>query len=216
MVISEISLEHRYRYPHAKCCLVQLVLLCMVTRWNSISLMKSSIRILTLLQIAVRWTTVDAIPMRSAHTMEQQMPWNALARQDTQTPVLILMWSAQVRTVEEVKSLCDTDAFLCHISAESCQVKNGGCDANSICSHDGTTNDVKCTCKTGYTNTGYGVNINCTGMYSNVSQETSLSIFIVIRFWHVNSLNSTLILPMSEQRRFSKNWSRISLVTTAV
>ena len=44
------------------------------------------------------------------------------------------------------------------------QVNNGGCEVNAICSHDKTTNDVKCTCKTGYTNTGSQTNINCTGM----------------------------------------------------
>lgn len=48
---------------------------------------------------------------------------------------------------------------------DSCQVKNGGCDCNAICSHEPTTNAVKCTCKTGYTNTGSGSSVNCTGMF---------------------------------------------------
>ena len=46
---------------------------------------------------------------------------------------------------------------------DSCTVNNGGCDPNAACSHDSTTNAVKCTCKTGYTNTGTGSNVVCTG-----------------------------------------------------
>ncbi|CAF2029959.1 unnamed protein product [Rotaria magnacalcarata] len=34
---------------------------------------------------------------------------------------------------------------------DSCTVNNGGCDANAVCSHDTTTNAVKCTSKAGYT-----------------------------------------------------------------
>lgn len=53
--------------------------------------------------------------------------------------------------------------FSTNILADSCQVENGGCCGNAICSHDGTTNAVRCTCKTGYTNTGSGGNTVCTG-----------------------------------------------------
>lgn len=45
---------------------------------------------------------------------------------------------------------------------DSCDVNNGGCDPNAECSHD-ATNAVKCTCKTGYTNTGSDFNVVCTG-----------------------------------------------------
>ncbi len=47
--------------------------------------------------------------------------------------------------------------------ADSCTVSNGGCDSNAVCSHDGSTNAVVCTCKTGYTNTGSSSNVVCTG-----------------------------------------------------
>ena len=46
---------------------------------------------------------------------------------------------------------------------DSCLVKNGGCDANSNCSHESPSNAVICTCKTGYTNTGSAANVTCTG-----------------------------------------------------
>jgi len=48
---------------------------------------------------------------------------------------------------------------------DSCKEKNGGCDCNAICSHNPTTFDVVCTCKTGYTNTGSEANVTCTGKY---------------------------------------------------
>ena len=46
---------------------------------------------------------------------------------------------------------------------DSCQVNNGGCGANTVCSHDSTTYAVKCSCKVGYTNTGSTSNVICTG-----------------------------------------------------
>lgn len=46
---------------------------------------------------------------------------------------------------------------------DTCLVNNGGCDTNAICSHETTTNAVKCTCKTGYVFTGTGSNASCTG-----------------------------------------------------
>ena len=46
---------------------------------------------------------------------------------------------------------------------DACGVNNGDCDINAICSHDGTSNAVVCTCKTGYTNTGSAPNVTCTG-----------------------------------------------------
>ena len=44
-----------------------------------------------------------------------------------------------------------------------CDVNNGGCDTNAACSHDATTFAHKCTCKTGYSNTGSDFNVTCTG-----------------------------------------------------
>ena len=61
-------------------------------------------------------------------------------------------------------SLTAAHLCLCH-SIDSCLVKNGNCDKNAVCSHDATTNAVLCTCKTGYTNTGSGSNVICTGEY---------------------------------------------------
>lgn len=53
--------------------------------------------------------------------------------------------------------------FFSKMFVDSCQVENGGCDTNAICSHDSKTNAVKCTCKTGYTNTGSSSNVICKG-----------------------------------------------------
>ena len=49
------------------------------------------------------------------------------------------------------------------LSVDSCLVENGGCDANAVCTHGAKTNAVKCICKTGYTNTGSGPTVVCTG-----------------------------------------------------
>ena len=61
---------------------------------------------------------------------------------------------------------------------DSCTVKNGGCDCNAICSHDPTTFEVKCTCKTGYTNTGSGSDVNCTGKLSMSGYLLTINHFI--------------------------------------
>ena len=49
------------------------------------------------------------------------------------------------------------------ISSDSCTINNGGCDENSICTHDAASNAVRCACKTGYVNTGCPSNVVCTG-----------------------------------------------------
>ncbi|CAF1352791.1 unnamed protein product, partial [Rotaria magnacalcarata] len=36
------------------------------------------------------------------------------------------------------------------VCTDSCTVNNGGCDPKATCSHDATTNAVKCTCAGGY------------------------------------------------------------------
>lgn len=46
---------------------------------------------------------------------------------------------------------------------DSCNVNNGGCDKNAVCSHDNTTSAIICTCKTGYTNIGTGGTVACGG-----------------------------------------------------
>ena len=49
--------------------------------------------------------------------------------------------------------------------SDSCQVNNGGCGPNTICSHDPKTNAVVCSCKPGYTNTGSGSTVVCKGTF---------------------------------------------------
>ena len=60
---------------------------------------------------------------------------------------------------------CHATTFISPLSIDTCQVTNGACDANAFCSHDGTSNAVVCTCKTGYTNTGNQSNVVCTGSH---------------------------------------------------
>ncbi|CAF1661470.1 unnamed protein product, partial [Rotaria magnacalcarata] len=42
-----------------------------------------------------------------------------------------------------------------------CSDNNGGCGKNALCSEDPTTSAVKCTCKTGFTNTGCDEKVVC-------------------------------------------------------
>ncbi len=57
----------------------------------------------------------------------------------------------------------ETRYYLSTSILDSCQVSNGGCGSCATCSHDATTNAVKCTIKAGYTNTGNATTIICTG-----------------------------------------------------
>lgn len=57
----------------------------------------------------------------------------------------------------------DHSQYSCAI-LDSCLVNNGGCEKNAICSHDPKSNEVKCICKRGFTNTGTESVTNCTGM----------------------------------------------------
>ncbi|CAF2142492.1 unnamed protein product, partial [Rotaria magnacalcarata] len=41
----------------------------------------------------------------------------------------------------------------------SCRNNNGGCGKNALCSENRKTSAIKCTCKTGYTNTGSAVHV---------------------------------------------------------
>ncbi|CAF2081108.1 unnamed protein product, partial [Rotaria magnacalcarata] len=43
----------------------------------------------------------------------------------------------------------------------SCSHNNGGCGKNALCSENRKTFAIKCTCKTGYTNTGSAVHVVC-------------------------------------------------------
>jgi hypothetical protein len=56
---------------------------------------------------------------------------------------------------------------------DSCNVNNGGCDVNAACFHDAKTNEVTCTCKTGYINTGVGSAVVCTGYFHQLKSGFS-------------------------------------------
>ena len=49
---------------------------------------------------------------------------------------------------------------------DACTVNNGGCGDHAACSHESETNAVKCSCNTGYVNTGTADNYQCTGRQS--------------------------------------------------
>lgn len=61
------------------------------------------------------------------------------------------------------KSNISFEHIIHQIISDTCQLCNGGCDADAICSHDPTTNAVVCTCKVGYTNVGIGSTVVCKG-----------------------------------------------------
>lgn len=61
-----------------------------------------------------------------------------------------------------------------------CQVNNGGCGANAACSFDDDANTIKCTCKTGYSNTGVGSTVICTG------DNSHLELIVSIQFSYVD------------------------------
>ena len=95
-----------------------------------------------------------------AHTMLSPMQSSANASRATPILAAVAMHSAQVQTQPFHRSqLIGSPSFS---PIDSCTIKNGGCDANAICSHHPTTNEVVCTCKTGFTNTG-NTNVTCTG-----------------------------------------------------
>ncbi|CAF1541339.1 unnamed protein product [Rotaria magnacalcarata] len=52
-------------------------------------------------------------------------------------------------------------AFHGRFAEGSCRNNNGGCGKNALCSENRKTSAIKCTCKTGYTNTGSAVRVVC-------------------------------------------------------
>ena len=102
--------------------------------------------------------------MPSAPTRTPRMQCAAHAKQDTQILAHSPKWSALVSSATGTVVKTRKELFWCSsLVADTCQVQNGGCDVNAICSHDGITNAVTCRCKTGYTNTGSATNVSCTG-----------------------------------------------------
>lgn len=85
------------------------------------------------------------------------MQLNACAKLVLQIQALAQQSSAQVNIYRSKYNL------FYELILDSCQVNNGGCDRNSICSRDAKTNAIECICKTGYTNTGLGAAVVCTG-----------------------------------------------------
>lgn len=62
-----------------------------------------------------------------------------------------------------------------HLFLDSCEVKNGGCDPNAVCSHDSKSNAVRCSCKGGYTNIGCAYAVVCKGMTSKLKRQFAFS-----------------------------------------
>ena len=104
---------------------------------------------------------VDVMPMLSAIIGPRPLRSNASAEPDTPTRVPTRMSLALVKQ----RQMCNSARLSSSMRTclDSCLVKNGECDANALCSHHSTSNAVKCTCKTGYSNTGSDSNVICTG-----------------------------------------------------
>ena len=59
-------------------------------------------------------------------------------------------------------SLTISNRFSTVMVSDACQVNNGDCDANALCSHEPTTNQAICTCRPGYADTGSDSRVICT------------------------------------------------------
>jgi hypothetical protein len=49
--------------------------------------------------------------------------------------------------------------------SDRCDVNNGDCDSNAVCSHDEKSFEVKCVCKRGFVNVGVGGQVICRGKF---------------------------------------------------
>lgn len=100
---------------------------------------------------------------------------NVHAKLATQIQVLVQLSYAQVIFFHERFLSSKLFFYLFYFQPlDSCVVNNGGCGANAICSHDSTTNACKCTCKTGYTNTGSDPSVVCTGIMLPSRRQSKL------------------------------------------
>ena len=101
----------------------------------------------------------------------------AHARRDTRILAQTPVWCVQVKHAGKRKQRGIHISYTPHIVfvADTCQVQNGGCDVNAVCSHDGTSNAVVCTCKTGYTSTGSAPYFTCTGENPASTTESCLT-----------------------------------------
>ena len=73
-------------------------------------------------------------------------------------------------------------------SLDSCQVNNGGCDQNAICSHEAVTNAVVCQCRSGYTNTGCAVTVKCTGITLVSIRDVCVTVELARRRKNIDNL----------------------------
>lgn len=55
-----------------------------------------------------------------------------------------------------------------NILIDACEVNNGGCGQNTVCSHEPETFAVKCACAPGFVNVGEGDNLKCEGNYADI------------------------------------------------
>lgn len=96
-----------------------------------------------------------------------QIQLHAHAKLVIQMQVLVQASCVKVKIILNFELIRSNDyKSLIEFISDSCQVNNGDCDSNAICSFDRTANRVKCTCKTGYSNTGTGSSVVCTGKTS--------------------------------------------------
>ena len=130
------------------------------------------------------------MPMLNVHMMRRQMQSNVFARPDI--PILLQhrMSFAKVITAGDDGERTSRLKLDKSIFADSCQVNNGGCDVNAICSHSPDTYGCECTCKTGYTNTGSPSNIVCTGEEVN---EINVMYYMLTFIHHQIFVDSCLI-----------------------
>lgn len=80
----------------------------------------------------------------------------------SQTPALQPRSSAKVDNLSLVVKEYVKHEFFDSLFIESCQVNNGGCGVNAVCSYNPKTNAPICTCKAGYVNTGTNTSVVCT------------------------------------------------------
>ena len=113
----------------------------------------------------------DVIRTPVVRMIRHRMQLFALARQDMSSLAIPQTPSAQVNSLTAIYFPAR------RIYADACQVANGGCDVNSICSHQSPSNAVVCNCKTGYTNTATGAGVSCTGTQEHI--RSLLIVFLV-------------------------------------
>ena len=80
--------------------------------------------------------------------------------------------------------------------SDSCDVKNGGCHKDASCSHDSVTNEVKCTCKTGFTDISNGSSVVCEGKLTSHTHLACVLIQISIHIFDTFSFQTVAKLKM--------------------